>query len=247
MNAMNPASPGAPVDPAPVPTHPEAVPGDPQTLRWVVPADLLGMVGAVGAAPAPLAGLREQGDVLALVAEPDALRITLAPAVSWRETGERVRAALAEALAQVRDGGERFAPDVVATEDTGDGPRPASSEGRDVLRAAVEQVLAGEVGAYLASHGGAARIVEVADGAVTLSLGGTCASCPARGITLHQRLETAIRRLYPALREVAVEERGHGPDGGPGDGPGAAGVGRLARIPLGMPGLRRRGARPGPF
>ncbi|MDO4239657.1 hypothetical protein, partial [Micrococcus sp.] len=81
---------------APVPTHPEAVPGDPATVRWAVPAGLLGMVGPVGATPAPLEALRADGTVRAVVAEPAALRLTLGPGRTWRAEGARVRAALAQ-------------------------------------------------------------------------------------------------------------------------------------------------------
>lgn len=100
--------------PDPVPTHPEAVPGDPATVRWIVPAGLLGMVGPVGRCPAPLAALREDGDVRAIVAEPAALRLTLAPGRSWRADGARIRAALVDALGQLRDGIAALAPETVA-------------------------------------------------------------------------------------------------------------------------------------
>lgn len=98
----------------PVPTHPEVVPGDPATVRWIVPAGLLGMVGPVGRCPAPLAALREEGDVRAIAAEPAALRLTLAPGRSWRADGARIRAALVDALGQLRDGTAALAPETVA-------------------------------------------------------------------------------------------------------------------------------------
>lgn len=100
--------------PGPVPTHPEAVPGDPATVRWTVPAGLLGMVGPVGHCPGPLAALREDGDVRAIVAEPAALRLTLAPGRSWRADGARIRTALVDALGQLRDGTASLAPETVA-------------------------------------------------------------------------------------------------------------------------------------
>lgn len=192
---------------APVPTHPEAVPGDPATVRWAVPAGLLGMVGPVGAAPAPLEALRADGTVRAVVAEPAALRLTLGPGRTWRAEGARARAALGDALAQLAAGRARCAPETpagagrAAAEAGVDAP-VGSAEPDAVLRAAVEQVLAGPAGDYLRSHGGTARIASVADGEVALELGGTCHACPARGFTLQLRLEAEIRRLCPGVRAV---------------------------------------------
>ena len=102
---------GAGVARTPVPVHPEAVDGDPATLRWVVPAGLLGMVGPVGRAPQPLEELRGSGLLRAIVAEPAALRLTLAAGLSWRAEGARVRAALQEALAVALDDSAAFRPD----------------------------------------------------------------------------------------------------------------------------------------
>lgn len=192
--------------PDPVPTHPEAVPGDPATVRWIVPAGLLGMVGPVGRCPAPLAALREDGDVRAIVAEPAALRLTLAPGRSWRADGARIRAALVDALGQLRDGIAALAPETVALGMPAllDPHRPAAAADSPdaILQAAVDEALAGPAGQYLRSHGGTVRVVSAEDGTVVLDLGGTCRSCPARGFTLQMRLEAEIRRLYPDLREV---------------------------------------------
>lgn len=197
-----------------VPLHPEAVPGDPATVRWAVPAGLLGMVGPVGAAPEPLDGLRAGGTVRVMVAEPAALRITLGAGRSWRADGARVREALEAALQSATAGEGAFLPDTVpvvsglqagARGPGRDGATlPAAGTGDDVLRAAVVEVLTGPVGDYLRSHGGSADLVTAEDGAVTLALGGTCDGCPARGFTVHARLEGEIRRLYPELRSVDV-------------------------------------------
>lgn len=196
--------------PTPVPTHPEAVPGDPATLRWAVPAGLLGMVGPVGPAPEPLARLRDEGTVRALVAEPAALRITLGEGRSWRSDGPRVRGALTAALGLLDAGRARCAPEAPDAVGGGAplaaGPAAAGSADPDaVLRAAVEQVLAGPAGDYLRSHGGTAEVVSVAGGEVELALGGTCHACPARGFTLQMRLEAEVRRLVPDVRAVRAD------------------------------------------
>ena len=51
---------------------------------------------------------------------------------------------------------------------------------------------------------GAADVVDIRDGTVTLALGGTCGGCPARGFTTHRRIGAEIRRLCPGLRAVEV-------------------------------------------
>ena len=224
---------------APVPVHPEAVDGDPATLRWVVPAGLLGMVGPVGHAPAPLESLRAAGTLRAIVAEPAAVRLTLAEGLTWRAEGARVRTALQEALAEAARAPGAFRPDLPDRSDLAPGAaregadggsahngaapewaahhgadaaagRPANAHGTTDpaarLRVAVEQVLAGDVGEYIASHGGQARIVDVTAADVVLDLGGTCAACPARGVTLSTRIDAAVRALYPGLGEVRLVE-----------------------------------------
>jgi Fe/S biogenesis protein NfuA len=73
----------------------------------------------------------------------------------------------------------------------------------------VEEVLRGEAGDFVRSHGGVIAPVRIADGVVELAMEGACAHCPATGFTLTQRLEKAIRRGHPTLREV----RRHHPPG----------------------------------
>lgn len=188
--------------PKAIPLHPEAT-HHPATLRWVVPAGSLHLVGDVAEAPGDLGQLLTEGQLASLHVEPDAVLVTLAGAESldpaawrarWRLLGGRVRTALLAGLAQ--PDGWRAAQDAAEGDDA-------------VLARAVEQTLAGPVGDYLRSHGGWAKIARVRDGCVELTLGGTCAQCPARGLTLAHRLETDLRRRYPALRRLhATEERG---------------------------------------
>lgn len=187
---------------APVPVHAEAVPGDPATLRWRVPAGALPLVGPVGACPEPLEALRADGLLTAVEARTDALLLTLAPGRSWSAEGSRVRGALQEALALQAAAHADGRPDLFAPPADDTSGTTASAR----LRAAVETVLAGEVGAYLASHGGRARVVEVTDRDVVLDLGGACAGCPARSFTLHARIEGALRALAPDLRELRLAE-----------------------------------------
>ena len=81
--------------------------------------------------------------------------------------------------------------------------QPAVEQSRDdILRAAAEQVIDGEVGDYVRSHGGSALLVGVHDGEVELRLAGACTHCPAAGITLTDRFEAAIRARAPWLQRV---------------------------------------------
>lgn len=173
-----------------VPLHPEAVDGDPAALRWVMPAGTLPFVGAPARLPTVVRSLVEDGTIVALVVEPVAIVARLAAGASWRAAAPRVRAALSQGLA---DAGAWAAYD-------------PSSGPDDVLRAAVGEVLAGEVGAYVRSHGGEVSVVSVGDDQVTLRLTGACAHCPASDLTLRERVEVAVRARYPALRSVTATD-----------------------------------------
>ncbi|KQR99409.1 hypothetical protein ASG12_00800 [Williamsia sp. Leaf354] len=171
-----------------VPIHAEAVPGAPQELRWIMPAGTLGFVGEVASAPVVVQGFVDDRVITLLRVEPDAIRIRLDDNHSWRTAGAAIRTALGSALGE---------PDAWRPVDEGSAD--------DVLRAAVDQVLSGEVGAFIRSHGGALTVVEVASGVVTVSLGGTCAHCPASDVTLTDRFEEAVRERFPALVGVRVD------------------------------------------
>jgi Fe/S biogenesis protein NfuA len=183
-----------------VPVHPERVPGRPDALRWVVPAGTLPFVGEPYAVPRPLRDLLDDGRLAGpVVVEPDAIILTVGGGRSWARIGAAVRGALQEALGRP---GEWVAP------------RDGDPDGR--LRRAVEQVVTGEVGDYVRSHGGRIDVVTVEDGRVEVSMAGTCVGCPASRSTLTGRFETAVRALYPELREVVRRDEpapvatGHG-------------------------------------
>ena len=181
---------------APIPLHPEPVPDDPATVRWVVPAGLLGIVGAPETMPASLDALARDGIVESVVVESSAIRVTLTPGRTWRAHGARVRAALLADLEQ---------PSAWSA------AAPTGTD--DVLRAAAREVLDGDVGAFVASHGGALRVVDVTDGVITVDLAGACSHCPAADVTLTDRFADAVRVRAPQLREVRAAgrpaDRGH--------------------------------------
>lgn len=173
-----------------VPVHPEAVPGMPDTLRWVVPAGTLDFVGEPARVPTPLQKLYDAG-VLAgsVTVEPTGILLRVAPGRSWRTEGAGVRTALQAALGVP----EQWV-------------RPAEASSQDLVRAAVQEVLAGEVGDYVRGHGGRIEVLDVFEDRVTIALGGACEGCPASGFTIQSRFEAAVRRRCPHLREVVVQE-----------------------------------------
>lgn len=177
-----------PVPPYPVPLHPEAT-ADPQVIRWVIPAGTLQVLGAVNAAPSELGRMLSNATITTIFVHSVGIDIALPVGSGWREFGDPVRVALSEAL---------DAPD--------DWQAQAPVTADDELRAVVALVLEGPAGDYIRSHGGRADIMSVEDGRVELRLSGTCSHCPAAGVTLHERLEGAIRELAPGLRELTAHE-----------------------------------------
>lgn len=170
-----------------VPVHPETT-DTPQVLRWVFPVATLDFVGEPSRVPEALAVLYADGVLVEpVVVEPAAVLLRIGPGHSWRADGPRVRRALQAALAEPA----QWQP-------------PADASDDDVLRAAAEEVLAGDVGDFARGHGGTIQVLGVADDEVTIALGGACAGCPASGLTVKGRFETALRRRYPRLRGVVA-------------------------------------------
>ncbi|MEH3154307.1 MAG: NifU family protein [Gordonia paraffinivorans] len=181
---------------SPIPVHPEPVADDPATVRWVIPAGSVSVVGTPAVLPPALAELARDGVVQSVFVESSAVRVTLASGHAWRAAGARIRAALCADL-----------------ENPSDWSAVAPTSGDDVLRAAAREVLDGDVGAFVASHGGALTVVDVTDGVVTVDLAGACSHCPAADVTLTDRFADAVRARAPQLRAVrtaqAPADRGH--------------------------------------
>ncbi|WEO78761.1 NifU family protein [Cryobacterium sp. SO2] len=170
-----------------IPTHPEAVVGQPDTLRWVLPAGILA-VGEVRAAPGALGTLLRTGVVRRMRVDRTGVLIRLEPDASWPAQGAAVRAALHSALEQ--PGAWTLASCAP--------PRSAD----DRLHEAAEAVLAGAAGDFIRSHGGTVELILARDDVATVRLRGACAGCPAVGFTLQARVERDLRLLYPELRAV---------------------------------------------
>ncbi len=161
--------------------HPERVAGDPQVVRWVVPAGLL-PVGRVRRAPGVLGDMLGEGTLSEVLTEHAAVWIWLPDGSSWAAVGRRVQSALREAL-----------------EDPGAWTiDPAPGE---VLHRVVADVLDGSVGDFVRSHGGSVTTERSGDD-VVVTLGGACEHCPAAGYTLQLRLLGELRRRCPDLAEI---------------------------------------------
>ncbi len=182
--------------PAAFAVHPEPVTGDPSTMRWVIVQQAPGLLGRW------LAG----GRIRRMVSEHAALWITLDAAISWRAVGAEVRDALIDALSVVPQGAGPSA-------DSGmpGGWRIAAAP-EQVLELVSRDVLDGPVGEFVLAHGGVIRIVSTADDVLTVNLDGACGHCAFAGVTLNERLKTAVRQRYPRIREVRTEDcAGSGP------------------------------------
>lgn len=168
-----------------VPMHPEAVPQDPRSVRWVVPAGLTPFAGEVDQAPGSLGDLLRDGTLVALTCEPVAVVTTLADGAAWSEHGPSVRAALTGALGS--DGWTA---------------KGRARTGDEVLLDLGRELAAGRVGDHVRSHGGQIEVLAADGGVLDVRLSGACRGCAAVSQTLGALLESELRRRYPPL--VAV-------------------------------------------
>lgn len=167
--------------------HPEAVEGRPDELRWLLPAETFSFVGDVERVPTAVGELLTDGTLAELRIEPNAIWTKLGEGRNWRAEGARVRTAL-------QNGAAVTAEWVSAGETSSD----------DVLEAAVREVIDGQVGDYVRSHGGSLELLNVVDGAVRVRLAGACAHCPASEVTLTTRFEKAVRAKCPSVRQITA-------------------------------------------
>jgi Fe-S cluster biogenesis protein NfuA len=171
-----------------IPMHATAT-TDPQQLRWVITAEALPPAGTVRRAPGRLGALMDarvidEIVIRAGVGKGEAL-ITLSADHRWRETGDEIREALADALLDPA------------------GWRTEASEDAGRLAAVAAELLAGPIGALAESHGGSIELVSVIGHTVTVRMLGACHGCPAATSTLHDQLQRELRRR--ADQHVTVE------------------------------------------
>ncbi|HLP23955.1 MAG TPA: NifU family protein [Microbacteriaceae bacterium] len=154
------------------------LPGEqPGELRWLAEPGTFSVFGSV-------ASFGEQDwpewlDV-AEVRSHRELMLRHVPGRSWAELGDDAWAFVPAAVE------ESSAWTVLEAGSAGD----ASDER---LCAAVCQVLEGEFGEYVASHGGRIELLDVHDGVVRVRLAGACSSCSIADWTLKLRLERDVR------------------------------------------------------
>lgn len=153
--------------------HVESVPGDDLVLRWVF-AGQLPATGRLVGAPGELGPMLSQGGLIVrALCERDALWTWLAEP-QWAVHGPAVRDAIAAASCDLTNW-------VI---------EPAADE---LLEVVAKDVIGRTLRDYISSHGGAITLLSAADDQVVVRLDGACAHCPAAGLTLHGRVEQAIR------------------------------------------------------
>lgn len=183
-----------------IPMHPQACPGQPDRLRWVVPGGIRPLANRGSGLPEPLTSLIDDGTLADVVFDATGVLARLGPGHCWAVDGPRVRTALHAALAQVARRGSDSAP---ATPDRGrEDPTDDAS-----LRVVAQRLVEGAAGEFVRSHGGTLELIGVRDGVVRVRLGGACDGCPAARVTTQGRLEAELRRRCPGLREVVAEGR----------------------------------------
>jgi NFU1 iron-sulfur cluster scaffold homolog, mitochondrial len=171
-----------------IPIHATAT-ADPQQLRWVIAAERMPPAGRVRAAPDRLGVLLDGGVISEMLVRTADVLITLAAGHRWRELGNEVREALNDALLDPT------------------GWRIDSSSDTDRLAAIAAELLAGPIGALAESHGGTIELVSVVGHTVTVRLSGACHGCPAAESTLHDKLQSELRRRTGLRVTVCTESR----------------------------------------
>ena len=159
-----------------IPIHATAT-DDPRQLRWVVAPEQLPARGTVRGAPGRLGALLDAHVIDELVVGPSGILISIGAAHSWRELGDDVRDALGEALL-----------------DSAGWTVDESSVPTSTLEAVTVELLAGQVGALAASHGGSIELASVVGHTVTVRMVGACDGCPGASSTLRDVLERELRR-----------------------------------------------------
>jgi Fe-S cluster biogenesis protein NfuA len=159
-----------------IPIHATAT-ANPQQLRWVIAADRLPVRGTVGSAPGRLGALLDAGVIDRIEVRTADLLITLGADHNWRELGDEIREAICDAL-----------PDPAGWRVDG----ALDDTGR--VAAIAAELLAGSIGALAESHGGSIELVSVEGGNVNVRLSGACHGCPAAAATLHDNLQSELRR-----------------------------------------------------
>lgn len=118
----------------------------------------------------------------------DALLVTKSPVASWRDVAVPVEDAI---RAEILD------------------PLPGPASCVEPTAQAVEAVIHEMVGAVLAAHGGAIKVVDVSRCSIALALHGACAGCPGSSGTVDDIVITELRRRFSAVIDITVVRGRH--------------------------------------
>ena len=70
------------------------------------------------------------------------------------------------------------------------------------VRAAIQELLDGEVNRGIAGHGGRISLVDYKDGRLSIAMSGGCQGCASSQVTLRQGVEVMVRRIAPEVVEI---------------------------------------------
>ncbi|MGV1037584.1 MAG: NifU family protein [Candidatus Nanopelagicales bacterium] len=173
---------------------------DELAIDWVIRDNLMQGTASVQrgdvppGTPAPLAALVESGTVARIESREGAIRVWRpVHTPSWDGLASQVDAAVHASFVR----GPWVVDTAAASEQRGSGDSR--------LVEGVRELLDGEVGDYITSHGGQMTLLDVSDGVVTLELSGACKGCPAATHTLRMGIETRLRDRFPELRAVVAK------------------------------------------
>lgn len=169
-----------------IPMHATAT-ANPRQLRWVVPPANLPPPGTVRHAPGRLGAWLERGVIDELVVRGADVLITLSAGHNWRDLGDEIRDALAEALLDPA------------------GWQVERLDDRAELAEVAAELLAGPIGALAESHGGSIELVSVTDDHVTVRMTGSCDGCPAAASTLYEKFQHELHRRVGSHISVSCE------------------------------------------
>ena len=67
---------------------------------------------------------------------------------------------------------------------------------------ALQRLLESQINPAVAAHGGAVRLVSIADGTASIRFEGRCQGCALAEVTLRQGVEVMIKQAIPAISAV---------------------------------------------
>jgi Fe-S cluster biogenesis protein NfuA len=70
------------------------------------------------------------------------------------------------------------------------------------VRAAIQELLDGEINQGIAGHGGSISIVDYKDGKLSIAMSGGCQGCASSQVTLRQGVEGKVRKVAPEVVDI---------------------------------------------